>query len=107
MSQLNEMLSSVGTFDRGLLRRHWYARFATVAANVLVMLIVIPYFVTRDQISLVRQSVQCVGFAITILFGGSLVMMIPMAGIPAIVSVFLPVIILLPIGLIRMTTLQT
>lgn len=107
MSQLNEMLSSVGTFDRGLLRRHWYSRFATVAANVLVMLIVIPYFVTRDQISLVRQSVQCVGFAITILFGGSLVMMIPMAGIPAIVSVFLPVIILLPIGLIRMTTLQT
>ena len=107
ISQLNQMLETVGTFDSALLRRHWYSRFSTIALNILAMLIVIPFFVTKDQISLVKQSVRCVGVSITILFGGTFVMLMSMSDIPAIVSVFLPAILLLPIALLRMSTMNT
>lgn len=107
ISQLNQMLETVGTFDAALLQRHWYARFSTIAVNILTMLIVIPLFVTKSQISLVRQSVRCAGVAITILFGCTFIMLAPMPGLPAIVSVFLPAILLLPVGLMRMSTIKT
>jgi len=107
ISQLNQMLETVGTFDSALLRRHWYSRFSTIALNILAMLIVIPFFVTKDQISLVKQSVRCAGVSITILFGGTFVMLMSMSDIPAIVSVFLPAILLLPIALLRMSTMNT
>jgi len=107
ISQLNQMLETVGTFDIGLLTRHWYARFSTIAMNILAMLIVIPLFVTKEQISIVRQSVRCAGISITILFGGSFIMLMALPGIPAIVSVFLPAILLLPFALVRMAAMRT
>ena len=107
MSQLNQMLETVGTFNSALLTRHWFARFSTVAMNVLAMLIVIPFFVTKDQISIVRQSVRCASVSITILFGGSFLMLMLMPGIPPVVSVFLPAILLIPFALVRMSTMKT
>lgn len=107
ISQLNQMLDTVGTFDSGLLKRHWYSRFATIALNIFAMLIVIPLFVTKDPISIMRQSVRCAGLSMTILFGGSFVMLMQLSGIPAIVSVFLPAILLFPFALVRMSTMKT
>jgi len=107
ISQLNQMLETVGTFDIGLLKRHWYARFSTIAMNIFAMLIVIPLFVTKEQISIVRQSVRCAAVSITILFGGSFVMLMAMPGIPPIASVFLPAILLLPFALVRTAAMKT
>ena len=107
ISQLNQMLETVGAFNSALLTRHWYSRFSTIVLNVLVMLIVIPFFVTKDQISIVRQSVRCATVSISILFGGSFLMLMSMPGIPAIVSVFLPAILLFPFALVRMSTMKT
>lgn len=107
ISQLNQMLDTVGTFDIGLLKRHWYARFSTIAMNIFAMLIVIPLFVTKEQISIVRQSVRCAAISITILFGGSFIMLMAMPGIPAIASVFSPAILLFPFVLARMAAMKT
>jgi lipopolysaccharide export LptBFGC system permease protein LptF len=107
ISQLNQMLDTVGTFDIGLLKRHWYARFSTIAMNIFAMLIVIPLFVTKAQISIIRQSVRCAAISITILFGGSFIMLMVMPGIPAIASVFLPAILLFPFALVRMAAMKT
>jgi hypothetical protein len=75
--------------------------------NIFAMLIVIPLFVTKDPISIMRQSVRCAGLSMTILFGGSFVMLMQLSGIPAIVSVFLPAILLFPFALVRMSTMKT
>ncbi len=107
ISQLNQMLNTVGTFDIELLKRHWYARFSTIAMNIFAMLIVIPLFVTKEQISIVRQSVRCAAISITILFGGSFIMLMAMPGIPAIASVFSPAILLFPLALARMAAMKT
>ena len=107
MSQLNSMLDSAGTFDKPLLKRHWYARFATIILNAMAMIIVIPLFVTRDDIALSKQAVYCGGISIFILFGGVVFMLMPVGGLPSIVSVFIPAIVLLPVALIRLVTIRT
>jgi hypothetical protein len=71
------------------------------------MLIVIPLFVTKEQISILRQSVRCAAITITILFGGSFVMLMAMPGIPPIASVFLPAILLFPLALVRTAAMKT
>ncbi|MCH2147433.1 MAG: hypothetical protein MK073_06420, partial [Phycisphaerales bacterium] len=101
------MLDSAGTFDKPLLKRHWYARFATILLNAMAMIIVIPLFVTRDEITLSKQAVYCGGLSIFILFGGVVFMLMPITGLPPIVSVFLPAIVLLPVALIRIVTIHT
>ena len=107
MSQLNSMLNAAGAFDAQLLRRHWYARFASIVMNLLAMVIVIPLFVTRDPVVMSQQAVKCGVIALTILFGSMVVMVIPIDGIPAMVSVFLPAIVLLPVGLLRIISQRT
>jgi hypothetical protein len=107
MSQLNNMLEAAGAFDAPMLRRHWYTRFASIVMNLLAMIIVIPCFVTKDSVIVSRQAVKCGAIALTILFGGTIVMLMPMSGIPAIVSVFLPAILLFPFALLRAVSIRT
>jgi hypothetical protein len=107
MSQLNSMLEVAGAFDAPMLRRHLYSRFASITLNLLAMVIVIPFFVTRETINFSRQAILCGVTAMTILFGGTVLMLMPMEGIPAIVSVFLPSIVLLPVALMRIVSIRT
>ena len=108
MTQLNRMLDTKGAFgDETLLLRHWYSRFSSIAMNILTLIIVIPFFVTKDTVAISRQAVKSGAITLTILFGGMVVMLMPIAGIPAIVSVFLPAIILIPIALLRGLTIRT
>ena len=107
MTQLNSMINTVGVFDIPMLRRHWYSRFASIALNLLTLIIVIPLFVTREPILLSRQAVVCGGISITILFGGIIFMLMPIAGFPAIASVFLPALLILPIALLRTAGIKT
>ena len=107
ISQLNDMLDSAGTFDAPLLRRHWYSRFASILLNLMAMVIVIPLFVTRDLIIFSKQAVVCGGISIVILFGGTVFMLMPIDGIPSVVSVFLPALVLLPIALLRLVGIKT
>ena len=106
-SQLNKMLNAAGSFDKPMLRRHWYARFASIALNMLAMVIVIPFFITRDAVIVSKQAVKGGAVTLTILFGGMVVMLMPIAGIPSMVSVFLPAIVLIPIALLRAVCIRT
>lgn len=107
MSQLNNMLDAVGAFDESMLRRHWYARFASIALNILAMVILIPFFITKDAVVVSRQAIKGGAIALTILFGGMVVMLMPIAGVPSMVSVFLPAIVLIPIALLRAVCIRT
>ena len=73
----------------------------------MAMIIVIPLFVTRDDIALSKQAIYCGGISIFILFGGVVFMLMPVGGLPSIVSVFIPAIVLLPVALIRLVTIRT
>ena len=82
MGQLNKMLDAAGSFDEPMLRRHWYARFASIALNILAMIIVIPFFITKDAVIVSRQAIKGGAIALTILFGGMVVMLMPIGRHP-------------------------
>ncbi len=107
MSQLNRMLEVEGSFDEPMLRRHWYSRFSTILLNLFAMIILIPFFVTKDAVVVSRQAVKAGGISLVIMFGGTVLMLLPIAGVPAMVSVFLPAIILIPIALFRAVSIRT
>jgi len=54
-----------------------------------------------------RQAIKGGAIALIILFGGTVVMLMPITGIPSMVSVFLPAIVLIPIALLRAVCIRT
>jgi lipopolysaccharide export LptBFGC system permease protein LptF len=107
LSQIEEMLDSGRVVDRPALLRHRYARFATVGVNVLVLLIALPSFLLREPASLLRQSLTCAAMTLPGMIGSAVGMMVEIPGVGAAVSVFLPVIVLIPIAAARWTVVKT
>jgi lipopolysaccharide export LptBFGC system permease protein LptF len=107
LSQIEQMLASRRVVDKGTLLRHKYARFASVAVNLLVLFIALPSFLLREPASLLRQSVLCAGMAVPALMGSAVGMMIELPGLPPAVGVFLPVVVLIPLAAGRWTFLRT
>ena len=107
MSQIRRMLESPAVANDESLQRHWYARFATIPINALVLLITLPSFLLREPRNLLVQSMKCAALAIPALIGAAVGMMLDLPGIAPVVGVFLPVIVLLPIAMARLTVIRT
>ncbi len=107
LRQISEMLRTPALTDVAALLRHRYARFATVGINILVLFIALPSFLLREPANLMRQTLLCAAMALPAMMGGALGMMMDLPGFSPTVSVFLPVILLLPVAVARWTFLRT
>jgi hypothetical protein len=107
LAQIRDMLAAGRVADAATLLRHRYARFAMVAVNLLVLFACLPYFLLREPLSLMRQSLLCAGMAIPALFGAALGMSVALPGVPPAVGVFLPVALLIPVAAGRWTMMKT
>ncbi|MEM7228252.1 MAG: LptF/LptG family permease [Planctomycetota bacterium] len=106
LRQIAELLDMGVTNGRSL-RRYQYARFSAVLVNVLVMVIALPSFLLREPTSLMQRSIVCASLSITCMMGAAFFMMADIAAMRPAVSVFLPVIVLFPVALGRITTIHT
>ena len=95
-----------GIFTDALVR-YRASRFATVLINVLVMVITLPFFLLREPADLLVQSLRCAAAAIPAMLGALLGMAVELPGIPPTAGAFLPVVILIPIALARVTHVKT
>ncbi|UCD75594.1 MAG: LptF/LptG family permease [Phycisphaerales bacterium] len=107
LKQIGRMLRTAGVMDEATLLRHKYSRFSTVLVNVLVLVVALPSFLLREPANLLLQSLRCAAIAITAMIGAAIFMMVQLPGIAPAVGVFLPVIVLLPIALGRVTYVRT
>lgn len=105
-AQIGDMLAAEGVADERALLRHRYARFSNVLVNLLVMMITLPSFLIREPVSLLQRSISCAGIAIATLMGAAVFMMADLR-LPPLVSVFLPVLILMPVALARASMIRT
>ena len=64
INQIREMLQSPGVVNSDSLVRFAFARFTTVMINMVVLILVLPYFLLREPASLLRNSLLCAGMAI-------------------------------------------
>jgi lipopolysaccharide export LptBFGC system permease protein LptF len=107
LRQISEMLSTPGVMNEETLMRYRYSRFATVLVNLLVMVISLPSFLLREPSKLMLQTMRCAALSIGSLVGAAIFMLAELPGITPAVGVFLPVIVLLPLALGRMTAVRT
>ncbi len=106
LSQLREMREEGGVAP-DLISRLTYLRLGSILVNLLVLLAALPFFLVREPVNLLRQSILCSLFAIPGTLGALVAMTAAIPGFAPAVSVFLPAAILLPIALGRFGTMKT
>ncbi|MDQ7013163.1 MAG: LptF/LptG family permease [Planctomycetota bacterium] len=105
--QLGEMLRAVESLDpdsprskadRDRLERIRWGRISVMVANLLSLVITLPFFLQKTPGNPILRALRCAPVAIIALMGGVLGSSAPIPGISPAIGVFLPVLILLPIA---------
>lgn len=112
-SQVSDLISrlsaqpqpSVGQLEA--LERIRFGRIAAAACNVLTLLICMPFFVRREPGNIVAKSLLCAPVALGSLVGGLLVTTAALPGLPPVLGVFVPVMILLPLSIAAVTGIKS
>jgi len=89
------------------LQRIRLGRFSIMASNLLVLVICLPFFLTRVPQSMVAQSLKCAPIAVGGLLGGVLGSALAIPGVPASLGVFIPVMLLIPIAIATTSSTRT
>jgi len=100
-------LASEGGIDFPTASRLIGQRFAGACANLLMLVVCLPFFLVREPRKMLRPSVLATAVAVPGLLGALFMMTVELPGIPATVGVFLPVAAILPIAAWRVGALET
>lgn len=92
---------------REKLQRIRWGRVSTIVSNFLAMLIVLPFFLTREPKNMVLQSLKCAPVGIITLLGAVLGSSAAVPGLPPGMSAFLPVMVLAPIAVGSLASMKT
>lgn len=84
-----------------------YGRVSMIISNFLTLLIVMPFFITREPRNMVLQSLKCAPVGIGSLMGSVLGASAALPGVPPGLAVFLPVVVLTPIAIASMGWMRT
>lgn len=87
--------------------RTCFGRVSNMASNLLALCISMSFFLTRVPANMVAQSLKCAPIGILSLVGGVLGSAASIPRIPPAVSVFLPVIILIPVAIALVSRVKT
>lgn len=100
----DELLSA---HARDQLTRIRWGRFSVMTANILGLLIAVPFFATRIPGNMIQQTLKCAPIAITALMGGVLCASADLPGLPPQIEVLVPVMILIPIAVASLSLMKT
>lgn len=108
--RLDEMLKRDELMDdhtRDRLTRIQLGRLTVWGGNLLVLLLAMPFFLTRVPRNMALQSLKCAPIAIVALVGTILGASIAIPGAPAAVGVFVPLMILAPAAVASLSAIRT
>ncbi|MEL6499248.1 MAG: LptF/LptG family permease [Planctomycetota bacterium] len=84
---------------RERLQRNRFGRIAMALSNLLIIVIALPFFLTRMPGNSLTGSLRGAPVAVACIIGATLGTSAPVPGVPAVVSVFLPVLVLAPLAI--------
>lgn len=109
-AQAGQMLARADLLDERtreeLIRIRW-GRVSVWISNILTLAIALPFFLTREPTGMIRQSLKCAPITITALMGGVIGSSAAIPGLPPILGVFIPVMILLPAAIAVQSSVKT
>ncbi|MCP4757874.1 MAG: LptF/LptG family permease [Planctomycetes bacterium] len=107
LGQISDMLEWPDSREAPALRRSAMTRFSVLVLNILVLIIAIPFFLDRVPGGLFVKSIKCAGLVIPLYFTAAGIMLIPIPGIGSLLESVLPVLVLLPVALLRVGGIKT
>ncbi len=108
--KLGDMLSRGDLLDdrtRDELQRLRLGRVATWLTNLLSLLICLPLFLPREPRGFIAQSLKAIPVSLIAVFGGTAATQASIPGWWPEVTVFLPIMVLLPIAILAVTSIRT
>jgi len=107
--QISEALQTPGLRPelRERLERIGWGRAAGMICAFLSLLISMPFFLTRDPRNMVVQSLKCAPVAVIAFLGSVAGTAAPLPGLPPIVGVFVPVVVLGALAIAAVTSIRT
>lgn len=109
-SQIVHMLGREGALDprtSELLVRVGFGRASIMLANLLSLVIALPFFLRREPANMMLQSMKAAPWAVASLVGGVVGASVAIPGVPAALGAFIPVMILLPVAIASVTAVKT
>jgi lipopolysaccharide export system permease protein len=115
-SQARQMLAAIDTMGtdqeqarkmREQLERASLGRISTMGANFLTLIISMSFFLTREPGNMLRQSLKCAPIGMVSLIGGVLGTSATAPGVPTGLSVFIPVMVLLPVAIAMVSRVKS
>lgn len=89
------------------LNRIRYGRVTVLAANILALLVCMPFFLRRTPTNMLLQSVYCAPVAIVTVMGSTLGASANIPGIPPILGAMIPIMVLIPLSVAAMSSVRT
>lgn len=108
--QIDRMLSSDVEMDPDTVRRLQkirYGRIAMACANLLALIIALPFFLVRLPQNMVAQTLKSAPVAIGAMIGGALGAAAPLPGLPVEIGVFVPAMVLLPLAIAAVVSIRS
>jgi lipopolysaccharide export LptBFGC system permease protein LptF len=108
--QLGQMLDRVDpedqrTLDR--LTRVQFGRISVMLSNFLALVVTLPFFLRREPVNMLAQSLKCAPLSVIALVGGVLGATAALPGVPAAIGVFVPVMVLVPLAIASVSSVRT
>lgn len=106
MSDLSRLMTNPAA-DQPAILRIMHSRFSLMIFNVLVLVIVIPLFVTREPVNPLQQAVNGAAISIGSWMTGVGMLQLMGQGISPVVAAWIPVVIFLPISAMVLQKMKT
>ena len=107
VAQITELLDGPETRESPALRRSLWSRFVAVGINILILMVALPFFLDRLPVGLLQRAVLCAAVVLPLYIVAASFMLVPLPVISPVVGVFLPLVMLLPLGFARFAWLRT
>ncbi len=98
---------SIDDNERRRLQTIQWGRPALLAANILGLIIALPFFLRRTPGNVAAQALKCAPVVAASMVGGALGAAAPLQGVPVPIGVFLPTLVLLPVAVAAVSLVRT
>jgi lipopolysaccharide export system permease protein len=106
LSELQQMLGNPAV-DRKALHQVIHSRFSTLAVNVLILVMVLPFFLLREPANLLAQGIKAVALGIGAWVTALVMLQTSTEALNPVTSAWLPVVIFLPLSALLLTRVRT
>jgi lipopolysaccharide export LptBFGC system permease protein LptF len=100
-------IAAAGAIERSQVDRMQLGRGGSVLVNLLVLAIAVPFFLQRGPVNMLQMSVLCAAATVPAIIVSAIVMAAPIGGLPPAVAVAIPIALLTPVAVARISWLPS